>query len=105
MAAIDSELEGALQQEAYRRRTSLIGGVAQVGLTSALGDFSAFRSPSQLTRSIKSQPSTTFTTSQVASSINTAGNMKLNRAVNPMFVGQTSPIIGGVYNTSGGGMR
>ena len=105
LAAIDSELEGALQQEAYRRRTSLIGGVAQVGLTSALGDFSAFRSPSQLTRSIKSQPSTTFTTSQVASSINTAGNIKLNRAVNPMFVGQTSPIIGGVYNTAGGGMR
>ena len=102
LASIDSELEGALQQEAYKRKTSLIGGVAQVALTSALGDFSGFRSSSQPT--IKSQPSTTFTSSQVRSQINTAGNIAMNRAVNPMFVGQTSPISGGVYNTAGGGM-
>ena len=39
-----------------------------------------------------------------ASQINTAGNVGLNRAVNPMFVGQTSPLSGGVYNTAGGGL-
>lgn len=39
-----------------------------------------------------------------ASQINTAGNVALNRAVNPMFVGQTSPLSGGVYNTAGGGL-
>lgn len=39
-----------------------------------------------------------------ASQINTAGNVAMNRAVNPMFVGQTSPLSGGVYNTAGGGM-
>ena len=103
LASIDAELEGALQQEAYKRRTSLIGGVAQVALTSALGDFSGFRSSSSVPSQFN-QPSTIFTSSQVRSSINTAGNIKLNRAVNPMFVGQTSPISGGVYNTAGGGM-
>jgi len=39
-----------------------------------------------------------------ASQINTAGSVALNRAVNPMFVGQTSPLSGGVYNTAGGGL-
>jgi hypothetical protein len=39
-----------------------------------------------------------------ASQINTAGNVGLNRVVNPMFVGQTSPLSGGVYNTAGGGL-
>jgi hypothetical protein len=39
-----------------------------------------------------------------ASQINTAGNVAMNRAVNPMFVGQTKPLSGGVYNTAGGGM-
>jgi hypothetical protein len=110
LASIDAELEGALQQEAYKRRTSLIGGVAQVALTSALGDFSGFRSSSQPT--IKSQPPTPMARpasvggsfAPNAPQINTAGNIKLNRAVNPMFVGQTSPISGGVYNTAGGGM-
>lgn len=39
-----------------------------------------------------------------ASQINTAGSVALNRTVNPMFVGQTSPLSGGVYNTAGGGL-
>ena len=40
----------------------------------------------------------------IKNKINTAGNLALNRAVNPMFVGQTSPLSGGVYNTAGGGL-
>ena len=39
------------------------------------------------------------------SQINTAGNVAMNKAVNPMFVGQTSPLSGGVFNTAGGGMN
>jgi hypothetical protein len=103
LASIDAELEGALQQEAYKRRASLIGGVAQVALTSALGDFSGFRSSSQPTPMAR-PASVGGSFAPNASQINTAGNIKLNRAVNPMFVGQTSPISGGVYNTAGGGM-
>lgn len=46
LASIDSELEGALQEEAYKRGTTLVGGAAQVALTSAMGDFSGFGSSS-----------------------------------------------------------
>ena len=100
----DMELAGALAAESFNRRTSLLEGVAQLGLTAYFAkDY--FGSSSSVPSSQFNQPSTTFTNSQVRSSINTAGNIKLNRAVNPMFVGQTSPISGGVYNTAGGGMR
>tara|TARA_A100001011_G_scaffold238328_1_gene246289 strand:+ start:12316 stop:12999 length:684 start_codon:yes stop_codon:yes gene_type:complete len=100
----DMELAGALAAESFNRRTSLLEGVAQLGLTAYFAkDY--FGSSSSVPSSQFNQPSTTFTSSQVRSSINTAGNIKLNRAVNPMFVGQTSPISGGVYNTAGGGMR
>ena len=46
LASINSELEGALQEEAYKRGTTLVGGAAQVALTSAMGDFSGFGSSS-----------------------------------------------------------
>ena len=101
----DMELAGALAAESFKRRTSLIQGVAQLGLTAYYAKDYFGSASSQFTGPIKSQPSTTFTNSQVRSQINTAGNIAMNRAVNPMFVGQTSPISGGVYNTAGGGMR
>ena len=75
----------------------LLMGITQAGLSGAF-DFGL----SKLTSS------SSLASAGIAgnvSQINTAGNVAMNRAVNPMFVGQTSPLSGGVYNTAGGGMN
>ena len=78
---------------------NLVMSVAQVGLSGAFSGLGSAVS-SAGSGSI-AQPGIAGNVSQ----INTAGNVAMNRAVNPMFVGQTSPLSGGVYNTAGGGMN
>ena len=78
--------------------------VAQVGLSGAFSN--ALASPA--TASPVTPMANPLARPGIAgniSQINTAGNVATNRLVNPMFVGQTSPISGGVFNTAGGGMN
>ena len=78
---------------------NLVMSVAQVGLSGAFSGLGS--SVSSAGSGSIAQPGIAGNVSQ----INTAGNVAMNRAVNPMFVGQTSPLSGGVYNTAGGGMN
>lgn len=79
---------------------SALGNLAMAGLQ--LGMSGALQSPGFIGgQGAIASPGIAGNVSQ----INTAGNVAMNQAVNPMFVGQTSPLSGGVFNTAGGGMN
>ena len=96
-------LEYKGRMAARQAQTAALGNlfmsVAEVGLSGAFSGLGS--SVSSAGSGAIAQPGIAGNVSQ----INTAGNVAMNRAVNPMFVGQTSPLSGGVYNTAGGGMN
>tara|TARA_R100001079_G_scaffold57327_1_gene29320 strand:+ start:100 stop:786 length:687 start_codon:yes stop_codon:yes gene_type:complete len=105
-------LEYKGRMAARQAQTAALGNlfmsVAEVGLSGAFSGLGSSSPTSTLPVTPMARPTIPVpiggSLAGNASQINTAGNVALNRAVNPMFVGQTSPLSGGVYNTAGGGL-